>query len=90
MEAQAAHTRHLRERATCDCCDTAEEIVEAIHRIDALAIKGLGPAVANLLYFIHPTLMCPFNTAIVKGFNALTGGNVKLGRWDTISQCERA
>ncbi len=66
----------------CDCCDTAEEVVQAIHRIDALSIKGLGPAVANLLYFIHPTLVCPFNTAIVRGFNALTGGNVKLGRWD--------
>lgn len=66
----------------CDCCDTAQEVVQAIRRIDALAIKGLGPSVANLLYFIHPTLVCPFNTAIVKGFNALTGSNVKLGRWD--------
>lgn len=53
-----------------------------IHRIDALGIKGLGPAVANLLYFIHPTLVVPFNTAIVKGYNALTGSTVKLGRWD--------
>src|SRR5574343_1664451 len=67
---------------TCDCCDNAPAILEAIHRIDALAIKGLGPAVANLLYFIHPTLVCPFNTAIVNGFNAVTGSNVKLGRWD--------
>ncbi len=66
----------------CDCCDTAEAVVEAIHRIDALGIKGLGPAVANLLYFIHPTLVCPFNTAIVNGYNALTGAKVKLGRWD--------
>ncbi|MBT9458353.1 MAG: type II restriction endonuclease [Burkholderiaceae bacterium] len=67
---------------TCDCCDTAEAIVEAIQRIDTLKIKGLGPAVANLLYFIHPTLVMPFNTAIVRGYNALAGGNVKLGRWD--------
>lgn len=66
----------------CDCCDTAEEVVHAIRRIDALSIKGLGPAVANLLYFIHPTLVCPFNTAIVNGYNALTGARVKLGRWD--------
>ncbi|CAG1019919.1 hypothetical protein BURC_04847 [Burkholderiaceae bacterium] len=66
----------------CDCCDSPEAIVEAIRRIDALQIKGLGPAVANLLYFIHPTLVLPFNTAIVKGYNAVTGGNVKLGRWD--------
>ncbi|WP_343624208.1 type II restriction endonuclease [Roseateles puraquae] len=67
---------------TCDCCDTAQAVVEAIQRIDTLQIKGLGPAVANLLYFIHPTLVMPFNTAIVKGYNAVTGGNVKLGRWD--------
>lgn len=67
---------------TCNCCSTADEVIDAIRRIDSLAIKGLGPAVANLLYFIHPTLVPPFNTAIVKGFNALTGGNVKLGRWD--------
>lgn len=67
---------------TCDCCDSLEAIVDAIRRIDALCIKGLGPAVANLLYFIHPTLVAPFNTAIVNGFNALTGGKVRLGRWD--------
>src|SRR3546814_10823487 len=45
-------------------------------------IKGLGPAVANLLYFLHPTLVPPFNTAIVKGYNAVTGANVKLGSWE--------
>jgi hypothetical protein len=47
-----------------------------------LKIKGLGPAVANLLYFLHPMLAPPFNTAIVKGYNALTGANVKLGSWE--------
>lgn len=67
---------------TCNCCDSFEAIVDAIRRIDILCIKGLGPAVANLLYFIHPTLVSPFNTAIVKGYNELTGSNVKLGRWD--------
>ncbi len=66
----------------CDCCDTAEAVIDAIRRLDARQIKGLGPAVANLLYFIHPTLVVPFNTAIVRGYNALTGGNLKLGRWD--------
>src|SRR5574338_1730344 len=34
----------------CDCCDSAVAVIEAIQRIDALQIKGLGPAVANLLY----------------------------------------
>ena len=67
---------------TCACCNTAEQIEAAIHRIDALSVKGLGPAVANLLYFMHPTMMPPCNTAIVKGFNMLTGAKVKLGRWD--------
>lgn len=66
----------------CSCCDTAEEIVGHIHAIDRLKIKGLGPAVANLLYFLHPVLVPPFNTAIVKGYNALTGANVKLGSWE--------
>lgn len=66
----------------CSCCDTAEEIIGHIHDIDRLKIKGLGPAVANLLYFLHPTLVPPFNTAIVKGYNALTGANVKLGSWE--------
>lgn len=66
----------------CDCCDTAQPVVEAIQKIDALKSNGLGPAVANLLYFIHQTLVCPFNTAIVNGFIAVTGSNIKLGRWD--------
>lgn len=67
---------------TCNCCNDPGEVIEAIRAIDRLAIKGLGPAVANLLYFIHPTTVAPFNTAIVNGFNALAGGKVKLGRWD--------
>lgn len=66
----------------CACCDTEEHVLAEIHRIDALKIKGLGPAVANILYFLHPTITPPFNTAIVRGYNALTGAKVKLGRWD--------
>lgn len=65
----------------CVCCNTEQQVLAAIHKIDAKAIKGLGPAVANLLYFLHPTFMPPFNTAIVNGYNALSGANVKLGRW---------
>lgn len=66
------------------CCDCSGEagLLEAIRRLDALKIKGLGPAAANLLYFLHPTIAPPFNTAIVKGYNALTGSKTKLGRWD--------
>lgn len=66
----------------CDNCKCAEDVIEGIRRIDTFAIKGLGPAVANLLYFIHPTYVPPFNTAIVNGYNAVTGSNVKLGKWD--------
>lgn len=66
----------------CVCCDEAEDVISQIREIDALKIKGLGPAVANLLYFLHPTLIAPFNTAIVSGYNALTGAKVKLGSWE--------
>ena len=67
----------------CVCCTTEDQVLGAIRRLDQQAIKGLGPAAANLLYFIHPTIISPFNTAIVNGYNALTGANVKLGRWDS-------
>lgn len=65
----------------CDACACAEELLAAIHTLDARRIKGLGPAVANLLYFIHPTLISPFNTAMVRGYNAITGAKAKLGSW---------
>lgn len=65
----------------CACCEDAEDVVRAIQVIESQAIKGLGPAAANLLYFLHPTIAPPFNTAIVAGYNALTGAKVKLGRW---------
>jgi type II restriction enzyme len=67
---------------SCACCTTEEQLLSAIRTLDERRIKGLGPAAANLLYFLHPTLAVPFNTAIVEGFNALTGAKVKLGRWD--------
>lgn len=68
--------------ATCLCCSGEDGLLAAIRRLDERGIKGLGPAVANLLYFLHPTLAPPFNTAIVNGYNALAGAKVKLGRWD--------
>lgn len=66
---------------TCVCCTGADALVAAVKKLDLLKIKGLGPAAANLLYFLHPTHMPPFNTAIVNGYNALTGAKVKLGKW---------
>jgi len=66
----------------CACCDTEPQVLEAIRTLDRHQIKGLGPTAANLLYFLHPTITPPFNTAIVNGYNALTGARVKLGKWD--------
>jgi type II restriction enzyme len=66
---------------TCMCCQGAEELVAAVRKLDQARIKGLGPAAANLMYFLHPTHIPPFNTAIVKGYNALCGTKVKLGSW---------
>jgi type II restriction enzyme len=66
----------------CMCCSDADGVVGAIRRLDGQKVKGLGPAAANLLYFLHPTIAVPFNTAIVNGYNALTGAKVKLGKWE--------
>ena len=59
-----------------------EQIIKEIIKLSHQNIKGLGPAVANILYFIHPTIIPPFNTAIVKGFNLLFKDKKKLGSWD--------
>lgn len=66
----------------CACCSNEAGVLAAIRTLDERRIKGLGPAVANLLYFLHPTLVPPFNTAILKGYNALTGARYKLGSWE--------
>jgi len=65
------------------CMNATKEsaIIDEIIRLDRKRIKGLGPAVANILYFLHPTIIPPFNTAIVNGFNLLFNDKVKLGSW---------
>ena len=78
VENQRAFGRFLN---TCCCCSGEADVIHAIHDLDGVRIKGLGPAAANPLYFLHPTLMPPFNTAIVNGYNLLTRSKVKLGRW---------
>ncbi|MBI2520743.1 MAG: type II restriction endonuclease [Bdellovibrio sp.] len=77
-ENQMEFGRFLKSCIKCTACDG---ILEAVRKLDQKKIKGLGPAAANLMYFLHPTHMPPFNTAIVKGYNALTGSRVKLGKW---------
>ena len=78
-ENQLAFGRFLN---TCACCTDEAAVLDAIRALDRRQIKGLGPAAANMLYFLHPTIVPPFNTAIVRGYNALTGARVRLGRWD--------
>jgi len=66
-----------------NCLNAKSEktLLDEIIRLDARRIKGLGPAVASILYFLHPTLMPPFNTAILNGFNTLFHEKRKLGSW---------
>jgi type II restriction enzyme len=66
----------------CACCADEHQLLAAIQVLESRRIKGVGPAAANLLYFLHPTLAPPFNTAIVRGYNSVTGARVRLGRWD--------
>ncbi|MCA0366376.1 hypothetical protein [Lacihabitans soyangensis] len=65
----------------CINAKSEEQIIKEIVRLDALKIKGLGPAVGSILYFLHPTFFPPFNTAIVNGFNTLFNDKKKLGSW---------
>ena len=58
-----------------------EQLIKEIIYLDERKIKGLGPAVANILYFLHPEIIPPFNTAIVNGFNHLFKESIKLGSW---------
>ncbi|MBI2847971.1 MAG: hypothetical protein HYX83_02235, partial [Chloroflexi bacterium] len=72
--------------AFLEACLTAtreEQILTQMSKLASAQIKGLGPAVANIVYFLHPTLVPPFNTAIVNGFNTLFGDKKKLGSWES-------
>ena len=66
----------------CLNAKTEEQILKEIIKLDALKIKGLGPAVASIIYFLHPTIIPPFNTAIINGFNYLYKDKKKLGSWN--------
>lgn len=66
---------------TCLSTTKEEQLVKQIIKLSERNIKGLGPAVASILYFLHPTLIPPFNTAIVNGFNLLFNEKQKLGSW---------
>lgn len=68
---------------SCLAATREDQLLDAISLLAAANIKGLGPAVASIVYFLHPTLIPPFNTAIVNGFNALFGSKQKLGSWQS-------
>ncbi len=68
---------------SCLKANREEQLVKEIMKLARCNIKGLGPAVANILYFIHPTIIPPFNTAMVNGFNLLFGEKKKLGSWES-------
>lgn len=67
------------------CLETTDvrALEKEVLKLAARGIKGLGPAVGNILYFLHPTLFPPFNTAMLNGFNALFQTKKKLGSWDS-------
>ncbi|MCG3147724.1 MAG: hypothetical protein PCFJNLEI_01165 [Verrucomicrobiae bacterium] len=72
--------------AFLQACLTAtreEQVLIEMSKLAAAQIKGVGPAVASIVYFLHPTFIPPFNTAILNGFNALFGDKKKLGSWDS-------
>jgi len=60
-----------------------EQVLNEMSRLAGAQIKGLGPAVASIIYFLHPTIAPPSNTAMVNGFNALFGDKKKLGSWES-------
>jgi type II restriction enzyme len=66
---------------SCLRADREERIVKEIIALSNHNIKGLGPSVANILYFLHPTMVPPSNTAMVNGFNLLFRERRKLGSW---------
>jgi len=67
------------------CLDTTDvrALEKEVLKLAARGIKGLGPAVGNILYFLHPTVFPPFNTAMLNGFNALFQTKKKLGSWES-------
>jgi type II restriction enzyme len=67
----------------CLGASSESEVLHEILKLSKKDIKGLGPAAANILYFLHPTVVPPFNTAILNGFNAVFRDKKKLGSWES-------
>ena len=56
-------------------------MIVAIRGLQERRIKGLGLAAANLLNFLHRTLVQPFKTAIVRAATR-SRERVELGSWE--------
>ncbi|MDP3540909.1 MAG: hypothetical protein Q8T11_00420 [Elusimicrobiota bacterium] len=69
--------------SACLAATREEQVLGEMSRLAEARIKGLGPSVANIAYFLHPTVVPPFNTAMVNGFNALFADKKKLGSWES-------
>jgi type II restriction enzyme len=67
----------------CLAATREEQVLAEMSRLAASGIKGLGPAVASIVYFLHPTIVLPSNTAIINGFNALFDEKLRLGSWES-------
>lgn len=67
----------------CLAASREDTVLAQMSRLSAADIKGLGPSVANIVYFLHPTLVSPSNTAMVRGYNALFDDSKKLGSWES-------
>lgn len=75
---------------SCLNTNSEDRIIREILTLSQQGIKGLGPAVANILYFIHPTIVPPSNTAMMRGFNMLLKGAKKLGSWEDYLEVREA
>jgi len=75
---------------SCLKANREKQIIKEIVKLSHFNIKGLGPSVANILYFLHPTIIPPFNTAMVKGFNLVFKEKKKLGSWDSYLKMQYA
>lgn len=65
----------------CLAATRPEQVLGSLQDLGRAQIKGVGPALANIVYFLHPTLISPFNTAMLRGYNALFHVKKKLGSW---------
>jgi type II restriction enzyme len=67
----------------CLTATREDQLLSEMSRLADAKIKDLGPAVANIIYFLHPTIIPPFNTVMLNGFNALFNARKKLGSWES-------